>query len=191
MNNIQAALAEITGFLQKRRLPHMVVGGLANMAWGSARLTQDIDISVALPETAMDSILTDLAEAGFAILPDEPEAFLARTKVLPIKSANGTRIDLILALLPIEKTAISRAMPIKLDRMEIPVCTPEDLIIMKAVSTRAKDADDIDGIVERIGDRLDLDYLLPIIRGLTALLERPDLDALCQRIAKIGRSPNS
>jgi hypothetical protein len=53
------------------------------------------------------------------------------------------------------------------------VCSPEDLIVHKALSERPKDLEDVRGIIRAQGPALDRAYLDPLIRGLAEDLSRP------------------
>jgi len=182
MHDLFTALASITNFLRVRGIPHMVVGGLANLVWGQARLTEDVDLTIWDASANLDPCIKDLTEAGFVVVPPDPAAFAATMRVLPLQAPNGIKIDLILAMLPMEKTAIERALPLRIGPTEVPVCTAEDLIILKAVSTRLKDQEDVRGIIDRMGKRLDLTYLLPILRELGILLDHGGIAELCREL---------
>ncbi|MCL6614090.1 MAG: nucleotidyltransferase [Firmicutes bacterium] len=186
MHNIITTLKALAEVLGRIGAPYMVIGGLANMVWGTARLTTDIDLALALPEEDLPNLAADLADAGFSVLVPEPREFVSQTRVLPVRSKEGIRVDLVFALLPFEHRAIARAVPISFGDVEVPCCTAEDLIILKAVSKRPKDREDIRGIVTRMGTKLDRGYLLPIIREMAELLERLDLYGLCRELERIG-----
>ena len=182
MDRIAAALDAVSLFLREKTIPCMVIGGLANMIWGKARMTEDIDLTIWLPDRDITDLADSLRDAGFAIIPPDPVSFANQTSVLPVKAPNGIKIDLILAALPLERTAIDRAVQARFGHLDVPVCTAEDLIILKAVSTRIKDVEDIQGIIERMAGKLDRAYLLPILRELASMLERNDLLELCRRL---------
>ncbi|MGQ9780318.1 MAG: nucleotidyl transferase AbiEii/AbiGii toxin family protein [Bacillota bacterium] len=186
MHELVATLKALTEVLGRLGARYMIIGGLANMVWGTTRFTADIDLVLALSEEAVPELAAKLAEAGFSVLVPEPGEFVEQTRVLPVRSPKGLRVDLIFALLPFEHRAIARAVPISFGEVEVPCCTAEDLIILKAVSERPKDREDIRGILARMGTKLDVGYLLPIIREMAALLERPDLDELCRELKEIG-----
>lgn len=178
MDRLNTALYEITRFLEEHAVPYMIVGGLANMIWGAARLTEDVDISAAIEGDALGSFVESLVKSGYTIPVPDPMAFVHSTNVLPIQTPAGTKIDLILAVLPLEQAAIRRAVRVRFGQAEAFCCTAEDLIILKSVSTRAKDAEDIRGVIARMRGELDLAYLLPILKDLASLLDRPDIDLL-------------
>ena len=45
----------------------------------------------------------------------------------------------------------------------------------KIISSRPRDREDILGIVRRQGNRLDRNYLIPIVRELATALDQPDI----------------
>lgn len=56
--------------------------------------------------------------------------------------------DLVLGVLPLEKQTIERARRLGIGGVSIPVCTPEDLIIMKALARRQRDVADIEALLD-------------------------------------------
>jgi hypothetical protein len=65
--------------------------------------------------------------------------------------------------LPFEEHAIARKISKRLGRLTIPLPTPEDLIIMKAVAHRPRDLADIEGIVAGTA-KLDLPHIRRWVR---------------------------
>lgn len=60
-------------------------------------------------------------------------------------------------------------------RRVVSVCSPEDLVIHKIVSDRARDFTDIIGVLRRQRSAMDFRYLDPIIEGLARDLVRPEI----------------
>lgn len=152
----------------------MVIGGLANAKWGNPRATLDVDITIWLPESEIQNLLS-LLEAEYIFLVKDPLKFIAKTRVLPLKNNIDQRIDLIFASLPFEKDALDRAIKVRVGRSAISFCTPEDLIIMKIISDRTKDLEDVRGIIRFQREQLDYGYLEPRIAELADLLEKPEI----------------
>lgn len=174
MGQLEDAFRSVVSALEAQGLPYMLIGGMANLVWGEARTTQDIDITVQVEPASLADTVTRLTQT-FQVLPEEPLAFVRRTRVLPIVTDNGIRADLIFAELPYQEAAIRRARPVTLGSTVVQVCSPEDLIIHKIISERPKDLDDVRGIVRTQGVRLDRTYLDPLVFGLAADLERPEI----------------
>lgn len=171
MSGLEKALRELTAHLEKRKTPYMVIGGIANLAWGMPRSTFDIDVTVWAPAGTESALIKGLS-AAFKALPDEPEKFALETRVLPLE-VEDFRVDLILGQLPYEEQAILRARVVDMEGVKVRMCAPEDLIVHKILSERPKDLEDARGIVRVQAKTLDRAYLDPIVRGLAADLARP------------------
>ena len=152
----------------------MVIGGVANLFWGVPRTTLDIDLTVQLEEKHCTSFVKEL-KPRYRFRVKNPLSFIARTNVLPLEDPKGIQIDLIFAKLPYELRAIRRSKRVKVNGQAIQVCSPEDLIIHKIVSDRLRDRDDVRGVIESSGGRLDRRYLDPIVKNLAKALAKPDL----------------
>ena len=168
-NPLLKALASIRDLLELMNVPYMIFGGIANSIYGNPRLTLDIDIKFILEEkNDLVPFLDGLGKLG-KILPADPIEFVSETNVIPV-DIDTVRVDLVLAELPFEKDAIHRSRSIDFFGIKINVCTPEDMIIQKAVSTREKDWADIQYIIENRGKDLDWVYLLKHCQELAEFL---------------------
>ena len=170
----EKSLRDITAVLDNHSVDYMVIGGLANAKWGNPRATLDIDITLWISEDKI-KVLLSIIEAKFTILVDNPLGFLLETRVLPIKTRWDQRIDLIFGMLPFERNAVRRAVKVQVGKTPVNFCTPEDLILLKIISDRSKDVDDVRGILKFQKEKLDYDYLEPRISELANLLEKPDI----------------
>jgi predicted nucleotidyltransferase len=170
----EEALASLARLLEQHQLDYMVIGGLANAVWGEPRATLDIDVTITA-ETSDTLRVVAALESEFRVLTSDPESFVEETRVLPLESRSGVRVDLIFGLLPFEREAVARARPVEVAGGKIRFCTPEDLILLKIISRRERDLADVQGIVRRRFRALDLDYLEPRIEELSTLLTRPEI----------------
>lgn len=166
------ALLRLVSLLDRQQVPYVVIGGLAVAVWGEPRATLDIDASIWVPEDRIESFVLEVRN-DFEILVDNPEAFVDETRVLPVLSTEGVRIDLIFGQLPFEQEAIERGTEIATGEGSVRFCTAEDLILMKILSDRDRDQSDARGVALRKMEELDLEYLEPRIRELANLLEKP------------------
>jgi len=174
MSDQEGALLKLAAALERQGIPYMVIGGLANVVWGEPRATLDVDVTVWVDEANLAGAVTDLT-AAFRPLVEDPLEFLRETRVLPLESEAGVRIDVVFGLLPFERDAIARAVPIVVAGAPVRFCTAEDLILMKIVSTRAQDLADAEAVAARRFDLLDLGYLEPRIKELADLLGRSEI----------------
>ncbi len=177
MSVLERTLLEVAVVLDALKVPYMMVGGLANAVWGEPRATIDVDVTVWVDESALSGFIARLSET-FRILVEHPLDFARQTRVVPLESREGVRVDVILGLLPFEREALERAVTVQIAGSPVRVVTAEDLIIMKIASTRPRDLDDARGVARRRRAELDLAYLEPRIAELAALLERPEIQGL-------------
>ena len=106
---------------------------------------------------------------------EDPFDFISETRVLPVKTNENLRVDIIFGALPFEKDAIDRAVEVKVGDTFIKFCTAEDLILLKIISERSKDIEDVRCVIRFQKDNLDFIYLEPRIQELSDLLDRPDI----------------
>jgi len=178
------ALRLVVHFLEREGIPFVVVGGLANAVWGEPRATRDIDLKVFIGErTARE----------FAALVASEFRLITHTPPLPplIVSAEvmeGVTADFLIAVPGYEDEILARARRIPFADMELPVCSPEDLIIQKVIADRTKDWADVEGILMEQQERLDQDYIRGWLTQFAEVLERPDwlerYEALVRRIQR-------
>ena len=182
MTSLDRALLAIAGVLHREGIPYMVIGGLANAVWGEPRATVDVDVMLKLEDDMIPEIIST-RKSDFRILPENPMDFIGKTRVLPIETREGIRIDLIFVFIPFEEEAVRRAVSITIQGEPVAFCTPEDLILMKIISTRMQDQVDVDRLLDRRQDTLDLAYLKPRVEELALLLDKPEiLKRLSRRI---------
>lgn len=136
----------------------MAIGGIAVAVWGEPRLTRDIDMKVLVSREDRARLLAILR--AFTPLQEDSDDSFRRLGLAFFRDSNSVRIDVMLADTVFDETAIGRArdvdfMPEKIFR----VCTAEDLIIYKMLSTRIKDRGDVESIVQKQGDSLDDAYI--------------------------------
>ena len=114
----------------------------------------------------------------------EARAFALHNRVLLLQSSEGIGIDIALGALPFEEEAVERAVMIEMEPgAPVKLCTPEDLIVMKAFADRDLDWNDIRGIIVRQGTQ-NLDWER-IFRHLAPLCEAKEAPGILQRLRKM------
>jgi hypothetical protein len=171
---LENALTDLARLLAESRIPYMVVGGIANAVWGEPRATLDIDVTLWVEEAAIPATV-DILSQSFRPLVADPSGFIADTRVLPMESTDGVRIDVIFGMLPFEREAVQRAVHFAIAGVPVSFCTAEDLVLMKIISERERDLADARAVVARRLPELDLAYLGPRVAELSAILERPEI----------------
>lgn len=122
---------------------YALIGGLSVSVWGQPRGTRDIDLLVSLEATEKTSaFITALKEDGFSaelykgsITDPVPYLVRARKKDVPI--------DIIIATRKMENEAVANAVDIDFKGVNIPVISPEYLIIMKLKAGGPRDLLDV------------------------------------------------
>lgn len=173
MTRFEEAVVTAAKVLEAAAIPYMAIGGVANLFWGVPRTTLDVDITVWVEESEIPRLIQRLSGV-LRLLPDDPLEFVRETRVLPMETKEGFRVDLIFGALPFEETAILRARLMSVAGERVRICSPEDLIVLKIVSDRARDREDVAGIIRTQGAALDRPYLdgercLPIFSLMRSL----------------------
>ena len=175
ITSLEKTLLQVAAFMKKQKIPYMVIGGVANLFWGNPRTTQDIDVTILVPQTALGEVIVKIA-SKFSVLVKDPKVFVEQTRVLPIKSNDGVRVDIIFALLPYEEQAIKRAKNVKINAVSVKICCAEDLILYKIISERQRDLDDVKQIIAMQGRSLNFKYLKPLVSALAYEMGRPEIE---------------
>ena len=158
MEDLITSLATLQQKLEEASLPSMAIGGLEVGIWGEPRLTRDIDVKVLAKRVDRKRVLEVLKD--YTPLNADPEIALQRNAVAFFQDQQGARLDIMLADNVFDETALGRAKIIETpNKQRVRVCSAEDLIIYKMISTRTKDRADVEGIIQRQGDKLEDRYV--------------------------------
>lgn len=169
------ALRALCELLKNSHKQGMIIGGVASSLLGHPRLTMDIDATAMIGEKDIDQFLIKAAAAGFSPRRRDSVEFMQESAMLLLQhDVTGVPIDINQARLPFEELATKKAKTKRYRGISIPLPTPEDLIVMKAVAHRPKDLEDIRGIVESQA-RLDLAYIRKRVQDFGHALDMPEL----------------
>ena len=182
MNPLYASLSRLQKRLADAGIASAVIGGIAVSVWSRPRTTDDVDLKVLLDRDSARRLL-DVLQPDYIPLQADPLQALRRNGVLFVKDADGIRIDLQLADVSLDESAIQRAESVELEPgLTARVCTAEDLILYKMISTRPQDQVDVENIVRRQGNALDDRYVMKWLRALEQALDDSTLVANYQRL---------
>lgn len=153
-----AAFAHLNRFLQGEKIRYCLIGGMAAGYWGEPRFTRDMDFTVTL-NGGLEKLRRKLKAAGFS----------ARTKgasQLQVTAYQKLRFqaDIILSEIEYQEWVIQRSQIVPMFNFQVPICSAEDLIILKLIANRRQDLLDIEKILERQESHLDKNYLKEWIR---------------------------
>lgn len=182
MDSLFQSLRSLERTLQAAGIDSALIGGVAVAIWGEPRLTRDVDVKVAIHREDVAKLLTALGP-NYRSAYGEPLTTGAQMGMVFLNDCDGTRLDLLLADLPFDLEAIARAQPVKLAGGVIArVCTAEDLIIYKLLSTRPRDQSDVESVLRRQKGRLDESYILGWLREFELALDDSTLIETYQRM---------
>jgi hypothetical protein len=162
------------------------IGGLPVQHWGEPRLTRDVDVTVLTGFGGEENFVSTILESYEPRRPDA-EDFALRYRVLLVQSSSGIGLDISLGALPFEQQMVSRAANVEfLPGVELRLCSPEDLIVMKCFAGRAQDWQDVASVIVRQGsDNLDWGYIRSNLEPLVVLKEEPEI---MERLERLRRS---
>jgi len=169
------ALRALCALLKKSHKQGMIIGGVASSLLGHPRLTMDIDATVMIDDKDIDQFLILAAAEGLSPRRTHSAEFMRQSAMLLLQhDASGVPIDINQGRLPFESLAAGKAKTKRHGGISIPMPTPEDLIVMKAVAHRPKDLEDIRGIVES-QSRLDTVYIQKHVQDFGRALDMSEL----------------
>jgi hypothetical protein len=168
--------------LSEAGTPSVVIGGVAVGAWGEPRVTRDVDLKVLYSRQEANYLL-ELLSQDYESLMADPHETLRKQALIFVKDSLGTRMDLLLADTPYDVAAIRRGREVEVEPgVKIWVCSPEDLIIYKLISTRARDYEDARNVIRRQGNLLDDEYVNDWLRQFEQALDDSTLVTTYQRL---------
>jgi hypothetical protein len=164
----------VQAFLDARGWRSCVIGGIAVQRWGEPRLTRDVDVTL-LTGLGGEELYVDEILKHFASRIPEAREFALMRRVMLLKSADGTDIDLALGGLPFEENAVGRASGFEFyPGMTLRTCSAEDLMVMKAFAAREQDWGDVKGIIAR-QQTLDWQMIYSELEPLCELKGAPEI----------------
>jgi predicted nucleotidyltransferase len=169
-------IAQIVRCLDDKNIPYMIIGGQAVLLYGRPRLTRDIDITLGVDSDRFEIIARVCKDIGLKILPVEPAAFAAQTKVLPAEDPDSKmRVDFVFSFTPYEQQALKRVKKVELAGYPVCFASCEDVIIHKMLAGRAVDEEDIRSILVKNRSKIDLGYVRKWLGQFEGLQEYADV----------------
>jgi hypothetical protein len=183
-----SAMRDLIGVLQNE-YPGMIIGGMAVIALGYPRVTTDIDATVLAASERLDSFVERLGARHILPRIEKAADFARSNHVLLMRhQPSGIDIDITLATLPFEEEAIARRQPADFAGVTIFIPKAEDLVIYKMVASRPEDLRDVEELLLRHFDRVDLGRVRTVVKQFADVLERSemtrDLETLIKKAMK-------
>jgi hypothetical protein len=152
--------------LERLRIPYLVTGSVASMAYGEPRLTNDIDIVAGVEEKHIPGLLSSFPEEEFYLSEDAMMgAIKKRGQFNIIHPCSGIKIDVIIRKnTPFDDSRFGRMKRISpAESYQANFAAPEDVIIKKMEYYRMggseKHLRDITGILKISGGEVDRSYI--------------------------------
>ncbi len=183
----EATLQALTDWLKAEKVPGLIIGGVAASLLGRPRFTQDVDALISLDEEHWGRFLSAGNRFGFTPRISDAADFARKSRVLLVQHRpTGIEVDIALAGLPFEEEAIRQVKRRKIGKLMLPLPTPENLIIMKAVAHRPQDMADISALADA-NSKLDHRRIHRWVREFSHALDMPDILTDLEKILSDAR----
>lgn len=162
---LEAFLRRVTSIAEEVGVPYMLTGSLAAAYYARPRATRDIDLVVVLTLDGVEPLVDALDEAGFYVsLEAARDAVRSDGQFNAIDPESGWKVDWIARKdRAFSRTEFERRRRVQLMDREIPMVTPEDLVVAKLEWARKGESDlqlrDALAIVRQQRSEMDLSYV--------------------------------
>jgi hypothetical protein len=175
------AAAELQTFCQSQGWRFCFIGGLALQRGGEPRETIDVYLTLLTGFGGEEAFVRKVLEHFEARIADAVDFALTR-RVLLASAPSGVGLDIALGGLPFEESVVARSSLFTFQpQVDLRTCSAEDLVVMKAFASRAKDWLDVEGIIIRQTGKLDWLYIRSQLQPLAELKEAPEIMAELER----------
>lgn len=158
MHTIEAELIEsflqINRYFQDHRVRYCLIGGIAAGYWGTPRYTKDMDFTVVSLSGGLKPLMKQMKKDGFKVV-DKGQSQIQVVQ----KGSLHFQADIILVEMDYQDWVVQRAKQVSIFDIMVPICSPEDLIILKLIANRRQDLLDVENILKAQGPQLDQNYL--------------------------------
>ena len=130
---LESFLRRVVGVLDEVGIPYMLTGSLASAYYGEPRATRNIDFVIAVSDVELEQLVRRLDEEGFYVSGDAArEALRQRGQFNAVDPESGWKVDWIVRRdRPFSLREFDRRRRVELLGLELPMVTPEDLIVAK------------------------------------------------------------
>jgi hypothetical protein len=176
----ERALVAFAKLAKRLGIRWYVFGAQAVNLHGFPRATADLDLTIELGTLTPAMLLAKLTSAGFTPRFADP-AFIAAAQVIPVvHDATGLPIDLVLAGSGLEQQFLDELVIKRIAGSEVPVLSPENLVITKLLAARPKDLEDIRELLAI--QSLDHAHIDRLLKLLEQALDQRDLRELYRKL---------
>ncbi len=144
--------------LNERQVSYALIGGLGVALRGPIRATRDIDLLVKIPQLELPGVFEALVRAGFQLDVAQAIGVWNRDHLLDF-TCGSVRVDWLKPVLPAFEHILGRARWEQVGERRIRVADAEGLLLLKLIAFRARDQEDIKGILAANSGSLDLEWV--------------------------------
>jgi len=141
--------------LDRVGVDYFVIGRMAVPAWGEPVASRDIDLVLVLEKEKINKLLVELKKEGFKFEHEKVREKLGAGKPAKLRYEEPYSLDLRVATFTIDRQALKRALSFEIFGREWKVAPPEELILYKLGSMKARDIEDIKSILKNPNLKLD------------------------------------
>jgi hypothetical protein len=142
LSGLAEKIAAVHEMLESLRVPHQFGGAIALAWYRSPRATTDVDLNVTIAPENATPILGALTHLGVTVTSADRAAI--RRDGQARLDWDGSYLDLFFATMELHREMAARARTVSFGPVQIPILSPEHLIVCKAVFDRPKDWVDIE-----------------------------------------------
>ncbi len=145
LGGLASRIVAVHEMLDSMKVTHQFGGAVALAWYRSARATTDVDLNVTLAPENAEPVLGAISHLGVTVSPSDRAAIErdGQTRL----DWDGSYLDLFFATLDLHQEMAKHSRLVEFGPVQIPILSPEHLIVCKAVFDRPKDWVDIEEII--------------------------------------------
>ncbi|MCJ7524172.1 MAG: nucleotidyltransferase family protein [Candidatus Aminicenantes bacterium] len=171
----KAKLLPILQVLHEAGVPFALIGGYAVAAWGAVRATRDIDFLAAVAPDKIPGLIKAFMKAGFKgnyRSGGEDDPVRGVLGLERAETPDAEPVEIILGIKKMPAAIFERARQIPFFGLEVPVTSPEDMILLKCLAGGPFDLADARSILKVMQGKLDMEYLKSEFKRCRLSLEK-------------------
>lgn len=169
-------LADLSRAFTALDIPWYLFGAQAAIVYGVARLTGDVDVTVRAPAGTPASEWVGAVERHGFERRFTDSRFVEQSRVIPlVHTATGLPVDIVMAGPGLEDEFFERVVAQTIDDVTVPVIEVSDLIVLKTLAGRPKDAEDVVTLLHTQAGTVDEVRVRRLLAMLEGALGQSDL----------------
>ncbi len=158
-------LLDVADELDDLKIPYAVIGAAAVSVYGLPRASLDADAVIQIKKGKENKLCLVLKKRGLSAEVRKGACDDPISMVIKVKDKYDNRADLLSGIRDIKHDVFSRTKKVKFRKDTLNITAAEDLIVMKALAGSYQDIEDIKGIIQVWGKKLNRNLLREIIAG--------------------------